>query len=426
MTFRYVFVAVLISAALVISAFMINQYRPAVETAQPTANFIKASGKCADCHRNETGAVVHQFDRSMHNRAGINCLDCHKPVGSQTGVDHNGFVISEGLSALNCAQCHKTEYDQFLRSRHAAPAWAAVVGRDDFTPEQIAHAEKYHKGTVDRNANALALLEGPAAINKGCAECHDIGKPNPDGSIGTCTACHSRHTASIELARTPATCGQCHMGPDHSQIEIYNESKHGVLFAAQKHNFDLTVDPKKLSTADMPIPTCSTCHMSGLDGQKVTHDTTERLSWWLFAPVSNKRPTYQSGQNNMKETCLKCHTTDHVDTFYAEAEEVVFATNDKIKKVQEIMKGLRDEGLLTPAPFDEPIEFLYFDIWHYFGRTAKHGAFMGGADFVQWHGNYELLLKTIEMEEMAAEIRAHHKQKRQEGADHAGAAQATD
>ena len=69
------------------------------------------------------------------------------------------------------------------------------------------------------------------------------------------------------------------------------------------------------------------------------------------------------------------------------------------------MDSLRADGLLTAAPFDEPIEFLFFDFWHYFGRSAKHGAFMGGADFVQWHGNYELLLKLTELEERAGELR---------------------
>ncbi len=44
----------------------------------------------------------------------------------------------------------------------------------------------------------------------------------------------SRHTSSIAIARQPRTCGQCHLGPDHSQIEIYEESKHGVMFAAQE------------------------------------------------------------------------------------------------------------------------------------------------------------------------------------------------
>ena len=68
------------------------------------------------------------------------------------------------------------------------------------------------------------------------------------------------------------------MGPDHSQIEIYHESKHGVLFNAQKAHMNLAARPKQLTTKDMPVPTCATCHMSGLEGQKVTHDVTERLS----------------------------------------------------------------------------------------------------------------------------------------------------
>jgi hydroxylamine dehydrogenase len=65
------------------------------------------------------------------------------------------------------------------------------------------------------------------AVRGGCMPCHAVGKPNPDGSFGTCTACHARHAASVELARLPETCGQCHMGPDHSQMEIYQESSMG-------------------------------------------------------------------------------------------------------------------------------------------------------------------------------------------------------
>jgi hypothetical protein len=74
----------------------------------------------------------------------------------------------------------------------------------------------------------------------------------------------------------------------------------------------------------------------------------------------------------------------------------------------DIVSGLRQEGLLTPEPFDEPIEFVAFDFWHYYGRTAKHGAFMGGADFVQWHGNYEILSHLVELESMALGLRRGH------------------
>jgi hydroxylamine dehydrogenase len=352
----------------------------------------RAVGKCAECHRRETSAVVHQFETSQHARKGITCIECHQPVKDQEKLEHRGFVIAKHLTAANCAECHKTEYEQFARSRHAAPAWAAVAGAADFTPEQIAAAEKFHPAAVKREANALA--------------CHEVGRPNPDGSIGTCTACHARHSSSVELARTPETCGQCHMGPDHSQVEIYHESKHGVLFNAQHQHFNLQADPKKLTTADMPVPTCATCHMSGLEGMNVTHDTTERLSMFLFAAVTTKRQNYAQGQVNMKEVCLKCHTQPKIEEFYREAESVVQSTNALVAEADSLMKSLQAEGLLTPDPFDEPIEYEYFDLWHYYGRTAKHGAFMGGADFVQWHGFYELVHKLANMRHEAAELRA--------------------
>src|SRR5262249_28750735 len=153
----------------------------------------------------------------------------------------------------------------------------------------------------------------------------------------------------------------------------------------QRDRMNLAADPKHLTTMDMPVPTCSTCHLSGLEGMKVTHDTTERLSWFLFAPVSAKRPNGDRGQIEMKEVCTKCHRRSHVDAFSARAGCVLAATNEKVQGAQAVMSALRAEGLLTPKAFDEPIEFTEFDLWHYYGRTAKHGAFMGGPDFVQWH-----------------------------------------
>ena len=406
MPFRSIFISVVIGSSLILAALIVNRARPARETNQSAAAFVQASGRCAQCHREETAAVVHQFERSQHSQANITCYDCHQRLDGQDALTHYNFELAQEVTSLNCQGCHRTEYDQFVRSRHASPAWAAVLGTANLSADQVAFGERYHPGAVDRPANALAALEGQAAIQTGCLGCHNIGKPNLDGSIGSCTQCHSRHSTSIELAREPQTCGQCHMGPDHSQIEIYNESKHGVLFNAQRASLNLSADPKQLTTSDMPIPTCATCHMSGLDGLKVTHDTTERLSYWLFEAVSEQRPGYLAGQNEMKETCLKCHASTSVNQFYTEAEAVVSATNDRVIEAEQLMADLRSQGLLTPAPFDEAIEFLYFDFWHYFGRTAKHGAFMGGADFVQWHGNYELLFKLTELREMADTLRS--------------------
>jgi hydroxylamine dehydrogenase len=404
--FRSVLMAVVIGTALVVAAFLVHRQRPAGERNQPTPALVEATGKCAECHRRETSAIIAQYERSRHAAKGINCLECHKPVDGQTSIEHRGFTIAKTLTAKNCAQCHTTEYEQFARSRHAAPSWAAVNGAKDMSAEQRALGERYHPGGVNRPAMTIGILEGPAALTSGCNACHAIGKPNADGSFGTCTSCHARHAASVALAREPTTCGQCHMGPDHSQIEIYGESKHGALYAAQRERMNLGADPKRLTTADMAVPTCATCHMSGLEGMKVTHDPTERLSYFLFAPVSAKRPNGDRGQAEMKEVCTKCHTRPRIDAFYTEAEAVLQATNEKVKSATDLVAKMRSEGLLTPAPYDEPVEFIEFDLWHYYGRTAKHGAFMGGADFVQWHGNYELLRLRTELDRAAVELRA--------------------
>ena len=409
MSYRSLVVAVILASALLVGAFLVQRARPAVETHQPTAALVRASGKCAECHRHETSAIVDQFERSAHAAKGITCLDCHQPQEGQEKLEHRGFTIARSLTAKNCASCHATEYEQFARSRHAAPAWASVNGSKDMSPEQLALGEKYHPTWVNRPPMVVGQLEGKSAVESGCNTCHAIGKPNADGSFGSCTNCHARHSASVALAREPTTCGQCHMGPDHSQLEIYGESKHGALFAAQHAQLDLSADPKTLTTAAMSVPTCATCHMSGLEGMKVTQDTTERLSYFLFAPVSQLRPEGARGKREMQELCSKCHTRSRIEDFYAKAETVLQDTNAKVSAATEVVKTMRAEGPLTPAPFDEPVEYTEFDLWHYYGRTAKHGAFMGGADFVQWHGNYELMKLKMELDHQLEELRAAKK-----------------
>jgi hydroxylamine dehydrogenase len=406
-SFRAVFIAIVIGTSLLVAAFMVNWFRPRAVVNRPSAALVRASGHCAECHRNQQFSIVHEYEMSVHARKHINCLDCHQPVKEQQKQDHHGFVISTKVTAANCRSCHESVYQQYLRSRHAAPAWAAVYGDKDFSAEQVAFSEKHHPGGCKRPPNPLAELEGKGAAKGGCVQCHAVGRPNQDGTIGTCTACHTRHTSSVEVARLPTTCGQCHMGPDHSQLEIYSESKHGVLFEAQKSLLNLSAHPKELTTRDMFIPTCATCHMSGLNGMNVTHDPGERLSYQLFAEISDKRRDYERAQTAMKSLCLNCHTKPVIDRVYREAERIVGETNEKVLASKKIIDQLRKDKLLG-KPFGQPIDFAYFDLWHYDGRTAKHGAFMGGADFVQWHGNYPLLKHGIEIKAMAEELRKFH------------------
>jgi hypothetical protein len=197
-------------------------------------------------------------------------------------------------------------------------------------------------------------------------------------------------------------------GPDHSQIEIYEESRHGVMFSAQEHLLNLAASPQHLTTRDMFIPTCATCHMSGLNGLKMTHNPTERLSWYLADAISTKRPDYTLAQANMKQVCNQCHTKPLIDRVFDQAEKQVIATNEKVSQAKDLVDGLRKSGLLSGPPFSNPIDFMYFDLWHYDGRTSKHGAFMGGSDFVQWHGNYPMLHKMVELKAAAAELEKDH------------------
>jgi hydroxylamine dehydrogenase len=233
MSFRSVFIAVVVAFGLIVSAFLINRARPPVETNQPSASLVRASGKCAECHLQQQYSVVHEYEMSRHAQRGINCLDCHQPAIGQQKKEHHGFVVSTQLTAGNCRSCHEPVYQEFLRSRHAAPSWAAVYGETALKPEMVEFSERYQPGGARRPAHPLVAIEGASAASSGCAQCHAVGKPNDDGTIGTCTACHTRHTSSVAIARLPTTCGQCHLGPDHSQLEIYEESKHGIMFHAQ-------------------------------------------------------------------------------------------------------------------------------------------------------------------------------------------------
>jgi hypothetical protein len=148
--------------------------------------------------------------------------------------------------------------------------------------------------------------------------------------------------------------------------------------------------------------------MSGLNGMNVTHDPSERLSYLLAAEVTPKRPNFAQAQANMKDVCLNCHTRPTIDRVYQEGDRAVETTNAKVVEIKNLVEGLRKDGVLTGPAFTHPIDFAYFDLWHYYGRTVKHGAFMGGADFVQWHGNYPMLKSSAEVRALAERMRREH------------------
>ena len=203
MSFRSVFIAVTVAFALILSAFLVNRARPKVETEQPTADFVRASGKCAECHARLQYSVVHEYEMSAHAKKGVNCLDCHQP-GRRPAEEGSPRLCDQRPS--HCRQL------PLLPRRHlsgvsAQPPRRAQLGRrprrEGLTPEQVAFSEQFQPGGTKRPPHPFVTAEGDPAMTSGCEQCHAVGKPNDDGTIGTCTDCHSRHTSSVALARLP-------------------------------------------------------------------------------------------------------------------------------------------------------------------------------------------------------------------------------
>jgi hydroxylamine dehydrogenase len=374
------------------------------------------SDKCASCHKRVTPDIVNQFAGSEMAKAGVKCEDCHVvDKDNPLGKDHQGFFITSKPTPKNCAKCHPAETKQFEHSRHGAPAWIALTGLDDFSADQkkvlayIPEANRGPNGIITATRNSLFEIEGPDVTPAACQMCHSIGEPNKDGSIGNCNKCHLRHEFSLAQVRKPEICGQCHLGPDHPQSEIYEESAHGVMYHTQGDKWNWNQKPGRLTVNDMPAPTCATCHMSGFGNQGTTHDVGQRLSKFLFAAVTTDRPNYLEGREAMKSICANCHSDPFINDFYSRADSVTSFVNSKVKEANDIMTGLVKDGVLSKQPFVNQISFTAFDLWHYYGRTAKFGAYMQGPDYVQWHGIYPLLKELNKLKEEAANLRASHK-----------------
>ena len=128
------------------------------------------------------------------------------------------------------------------------------------------------------------------------------------------------------------------------------------------------------------------------------------MSWYLFAPVSERRPTWQDNRVRMQGVCAACHNQDFVENYYAMADGATEAVNGFIHQSDEIIAPLHEQGLLTDKAFDEPIDFVHFETWHHYGRTAKFGVWMQGADYTQWHGAYEVVKGLVELQSIADEL----------------------
>ena len=364
--------------------------------------------ECVVCHRRATPGIVEQYGRSTMAGAEVGCRDCHEVASSYAGaVEHEGTTMLSQPTPAMCQRCHAQEVAQFNQSRHSLPAYVAYAGSKDLSPEMLTMFEAIPEGSYapDKMRNALFAIEGPDVTKFACETCHTIGKPQPDLSVGECQKCHLRHQFSLEQARKPETCNACHIGPDHPQWEIYQESPHGIAYATGGDAWNWEAEPGTLSVRDFPAPTCATCHFGGFGSSGTTHDVGDRLSWYLFAPISTRRPGWQDNLARMQNVCFECHNGNFIGAFYQDADKLTEAINAWVKESDGILASLKTEGLLTDQPFDESFDFTHFELWHHWGRTAKFGAWMQGPDYTQWHGAYELVSDMVELRELAEEKR---------------------
>jgi len=365
-----------------------------------------SSDECVTCHRDATPGIVNQFSHSTMAAAEVTCRDCHEVAADYPGaVEHEGDTILAAPTTARCEECHEDEVAQYYQSRHSLPSWVAVVGSVDLSPNLLAMYQAVPEGSFapDKSRNAIAAIEGPVMTPFTCESCHSIGAPAVDGSVGRCQKCHLRHEYSLEQARKPETCNNCHIGPDHPQWEIYQESAHGIQYATMGEDWNWDAEAGNLTVSDFPAPTCAICHMSGFGTSPTTHDVGDRLSWFLFAPLSQQRPDWQGNRQRMQAVCFECHNENFINDLYAAADAATEHVNGWVQQSDDLMAPLKEQGLLTPEQFDEPIDFTYFDLWHYWGRTTKFGMWMQGADYSQWHGAYPLLNTMEELRVMVNE-----------------------
>ena len=365
-------------------------------TATPAPKISAEAQTCVACHKNTTAGIVKDWQESKHVVAGVDCVTCHGAANKGTRPDvkdHQGFKIVVLVTPKDCQGCHAKEGAEFLASRHADAA--SFIGSLD---------------------NILGeIIGGGPAANAGCKQCHGsqvlakdgeldpatwpntgIGRLNPDNSKGSCTSCHSRHAFSVAQARAPEVCGKCHIGPDHPQEEVWQESKHGARYyelLAQGDTLNLNLPAGKwLPGRDYSAgPTCASCHVSATPNQPVTHDVGARISWTLRPAISTKLADWEKKRANMQDVCAQCHGSTFTKDFYVQFDAVVNLYNTKFgTPAKTIMDKLTAANKLTAQPFDAEIKWTYYELWHHEGRRARHGAAMAGPDYTWWHGLYEV------------------------------------
>ncbi|MGD9209367.1 MAG: multiheme c-type cytochrome, partial [Desulfobacteraceae bacterium] len=440
-----------------------------------------ATQECLDCHRNIHPGIVTDWQQSRHAKQtvaaalktsellrrisnnniseelkanAVGCAECHlsRPDEHSGTFEHNGHLVHVVVSPKDCAQCHSTEAEQYKNNvmSHAHgnladnPVYqqlqSAIIDRPSLNEngqlklspsltstqfETCYHCHGTRITPVGLKTQETVLGEMKFPILEGWPN-QGVGRINTDGSKGSCSACHSRHTFSIAMARKPDTCKQCHVGPDVPATKVYEASKHGNIFAAMNGDWNFDTVPWTIGQ-DFTAPTCAACHISLLvsrDGEVVskrTHAMGDRLAHRLYGliyshahpkePETSKirnqdglaLPTTFKGVSaeqyliskqeaeqrkiNMLAACLNCHSSTWVTSHFNRLETTITESNATVKTATELMETIWQQklarGLDQKAnPFDEAIEKKWIKTWLFHANSIRFAAAMaGGGDY---------------------------------------------
>ncbi len=389
-----------------------------------TRGMDEVSQQCIACHKDESPGIVQDWRESRHGHVSVSCLDCHAvEKNDPTATQHEDLIgtdvyISVLVPPSRCANCHPNEVEEFDSSGHHRGALQIE------TKDAMQTLMFVHEG---RNNPEY----GGAPKATGCNQCHgvrveldDQGGPTPDtwptagigtiypdGSVGNCSVCHTRHKFDIAEARKPEGCASCHLGPDHPDIEIYENSKHGQIYATEGETWKWDSAPDAWEPGDYRAPTCATCHMSGIGELETTHNVSERLYWNLWGkrsamrnsndPMSALTGQGEEGRAKMEMVCSSCHTPRHTKAFFKQGDDAVRLYNESYyDPAKAMLDELKDKGLLKENPWSDEFQKLYYYLWHHEGRRARQGALMGGPDWTHWAGFFDLQQDLYRMQDI--------------------------
>ena len=200
------------------------------------------SETCLSCHASGKGHAKDSrrmnFAFSEHNKAGVQCSDCHGIHNPKVGVQANVADLKMNDDARLCATCHQDVLARFNMPSHHPVREGAVSCSSCHQPhdsQQAALGGKNERCTTCHQAvRGPHVFEHPPAAED-CTNCHDAhGSPNRRmltvAQPMLCLRCHAvasnRHGQAGAANNTQAItgavlrdCGSCHGAVHGSSID---------------------------------------------------------------------------------------------------------------------------------------------------------------------------------------------------------------